>query len=80
MFLRLLISRIPGITDEHWEKIVETFSISPDARKEAEEATKKMINSWNELTGTAQKEKMIELGIPSEIYEKWKKEIEAERR
>jgi len=80
MFLSILINRLPGKKDANWEKIVETFSLSPDAKKEAEEATKKVVAAWEELTSETQKTKMLEFGIPSELVEKWEKEMQAERR
>jgi len=80
IFLTLLISNLPPKKDEQWLRILERFTITPEAREAGKKATEELTASWVELTQKSEYELMIERGIPPEIADKWMKEINSERR
>jgi len=80
IFLTLLISNLPPQKDEAWLKILERFTITPEAREAGKKAADELMTGWAELTNKNEYDLMIERGIPPEIADKWMKEINSERR
>jgi len=57
-----------GKTDPYWEKIKFNFTTIPEARMQAEEATKKLVNDF--LT-KSHEQFLKDNGIDQETYERW---------